>query len=152
MWPAVVEAVKSRSRVAWMTVQQSTPISASDGVVVAAVADAGAAVHFRKTAYPDVVREAMIEVLKASLTFELVHDPGRVGAAAGKETAPRAATAKSAAAGREAEPTPDVADRVAESDEVDLSTDADAGPGLTGVALIEAELGGEKIAEFEGKA
>jgi DNA polymerase-3 subunit gamma/tau len=85
LWPAVVEAVKMRSRVAWMTVQKSSPVSASDATVVAVVADAGAAAHFKKTAYPELVAEAMLEVLKSSLRFELIHDPGR--AAAGAEAA-----------------------------------------------------------------
>ncbi len=153
LWPAVVEAVKARSRVAWMTVQQSTPISASDGVVVAAVADAGAAMHFRKTAYPDLVREAMIDVLKEALTFELVHDPGRAGAVGSERSAGsgRSAAAKSPT---DQGGTPDaaVSSPAGQDDDVDLAADADEGPGLTGVALIEAELGGEKIAEFEGKA
>lgn len=153
LWPAVVEAVKARSRVAWMTVQQSTPISASDGVVVAAVADAGAAMHFRKTAYPDLVREAMIDVLKEALTFELVHDPGRAGAV-GSERAAGPGRAKAAKPPTDQDGTPDAAasSPADQGDDVDLATDADEGPGLTGVALIEAELGGEKIAEFEGKA
>ena len=72
-----------------MTVQQSTPISASDGVVVAAVADAGAAMHFRKTAYPDLVREAMIDVLRKpspsnSSTIRVAPVPSAVGGQRGR--------------------------------------------------------------------
>ena len=153
LWPAVVEAVKARSRVAWMTVQQSTPISASDGVVVAAVADAGAAMHFRKTAYPDLVREAMIDVLKEALTFELVHDPGRAGpVGSGRAAGPGGAKAAKPPTDQDGTPDAAASSPADQGDDVDLATDADEGPGLTGVALIEAELGGEKIAEFEGKA
>jgi hypothetical protein len=82
LWPAVVDDVKARSRVAWMTVSHSVPVSCSDGVVTAAVADAGAVNHFRRTAYPELVAEAMLAVLHAGLKFDLVHDPGRATAAA----------------------------------------------------------------------
>ncbi len=180
LWPAVVEAVKLRSRVAWMTVQKSSPVSASDATVVAVVADAGAAAHFKKTAYPELVAEAMLEVLKSSLRFELIHDPGRaaagnggqptsspVGSSGAGQSGPRptAATesrggqngAGQTGAGQTAAGQTAASESGAESvsaatvlsDEVDVVGDEDVDPGLTGVALIEAELGGEKIAEFE---
>lgn len=159
LWPAVVEAVKMRSRVAWMTVQKSSPVSASDGTVVAVVADAGAAAHFKKTAYPDVVAEAMLEVLKTSLRFDLIHDPGRAEAgAAGQRSSsaarvsgpvePAGGEAAATAAATESGKPPEPGGPL-RSDEVDVTGDEDVDPGLTGVALIEAELGGEKIAEFE---
>jgi DNA polymerase-3 subunit gamma/tau len=155
LWPAVVEAVKMRSRVAWMTVQKSSPVSATDATVVAVVADAGAAAHFKKTAYPELVAEAMLEVLKASLRFELIHDPGRAAGGNGVQ--------RSTPPAERSEPDKPGASRTLESssaaedthsptvlnDEVDIVGDEDVDPGLTGVALIEAELGGEKIAEFE---
>ena len=174
LWPAVVENVKSRSRVAWMSIANSAPLSCEDGTVVAAVADAGAVAHFRKTAYPALVGEALLDVLKADLTFELVHDPSK----AGVRSAPPPSAASSAGAAPAAEPesaaAPSTADPVedapapAEEDisanppsasrahkladdhlADDLAGSTDADPGLRGVALIEAELGGEKIDEFE---
>ena len=166
LWPAVVEAVKVRSRVAWMTVQKSSPVSASEGTVVAVVADAGAAAHFKKTAYPDVVAEAMLEVLKSSLRFDLIHDPGRAEAGAGGQRSSSPARASgpvepaagdplaAGATGKSGAPpvsggaAPDPGGPL-RSDDVDVTGDEDVDPGLTGVALIEAELGGEKIAEFE---
>ena len=174
LWPAVVENVKSRSRVAWMSIANSAPLSCEDGTVVAAVADAGAVAHFRKTAYPALVGEALLDVLKADLTFELVHDPSKAGvrsapppSAASSAGAAPAAEPESAAAPSTADPVEDVpppaeedisanppsasrAHKLADdhlADDLAGSTDAD--PGLRGVALIEAELGGEKIDEFE---
>jgi len=141
LWPAVVENVKGRSRVAWMSVAQSSPVSVEDGVVAAAVADAGAVAHFRKTAYPEVVAEAMLEVLRSRLQFELVLDPGRASENRTGRTQTRS----------KARPTP--ADHQGTEDDgadaariVAESEDSEA---LQGVALVEAELGGEKIAEFE---
>ena len=109
--------------------------------------------HFRKTAYPDLVREAMIDVLKEALTFELVHDPGRAGAVgSGRAAGPGGAKAAKPPTDQDGTPDAAASSPADQGDDVDLATDADEGPGLTGVALIEAELGGEKIAEFEGKA
>ena len=69
LWPAVVDNVKSRSRVAWLTFSQSVPLSVEDGVVVAAVGDAGAVAHFNRAAYPDIVSEAMLDVLRHRLRW-----------------------------------------------------------------------------------
>ncbi|MFI0433400.1 MAG: DNA polymerase III subunit gamma and tau [Candidatus Nanopelagicales bacterium] len=167
LWPAVVDNVKGRSRVAWLTFSQSVPLSVEGAVVVAAVGDAGAVAHFNRAAYPEIVSEAMLEVLRHQLRLDLVHDPGRAAAgapAAGKaqanpggapaaprqpqtagpaapaETAPPAAVAPTAA---DAEPPP-----YTEEDEA-LADSTDVMAGLTGEALIEAALGGRKIDEFE---
>jgi hypothetical protein len=151
-----VENVKSRSRVAWMTVSQSVPLSVEGGVVVAAVADAGAVNHFSKTAYPTLVAEAMLAVLRTDLTFELILDPGRSAGARGGPAAP----APTAAAGvapatppRAPVPgeTPPPAEQPAspEPTDEDVADSRDASVQLRGVALIEAELGGEKIDEYE---
>lgn len=178
LWPAVLENVRSRSRVAWISIANSTPLSCEGDTVVAAVADAGAVAHFRKTAYPALVAESLLDVLKSDLTFELVHDPARAGArpSAADPEPPSAAPVNVAAAssggtpGSDTSPTaevppgveqhrvaspsdPGVATGVVDAVAADLvdeladSTDAD--PGLRGVALIEAELGGEKIDEFD---
>ena len=169
LWPAVIEDVKSRSRVAWMTVSQSVPLSVEDGVVVAAVSDAGAVTHFRKTAYPALVGEALLAVLRTDLTFELVLDPGRSAAGAATGTVagpaggsgPRPATtpqptapgAPSAAATRttatDAPHPPDAPPEPPPMDDENVEDSLDAVAQLRGVALIEAELGGEKIDEYE---
>ncbi|MCB0915663.1 MAG: DNA polymerase III subunit gamma and tau [Actinobacteria bacterium] len=153
LWPAVIDDVKARSRVAWMTVSQSVPLSCSDGVVVAAVADAGAVNHFRKTAYPAMVSEAMLAVLRTKLVFELVMDPDRAQAGAAGAAASNAPPAAALATDDDESPgeteTPDVVSAEIAEEEAELASSTDAGPQLQGVALIEAALGGEKIAEFE---
>ncbi len=157
LWPAVVDNVKARSRVAWMTMSQSVPLSCTDGVVVAAVADAGAVNHFRKTAYPAMVAEAMLAVLRANLGFELVLDPGRAAAgSAASQASAGAAQPESTPANGESggAGTPDSTPSAPESaviaeQEAELAESVDMAAPLQGVALIEAALGGEKIAEFE---
>ena len=162
LWPAVIDEVKSRSRVAWMTVSQSVPVSVGDGTVAAAIADAGAVNHFRRTAYPALVGEALLAVLRTRLSFELVLDPGR--AAAGTQTGYRpqhgdrdssrqsaaAPTPRAAPTGSPTNAPPEPPSHPDEAPDGDEQYDSvDAGPTLTGVALIEAELGGQKIDEYE---
>ena len=183
LWPAVIDNVKARSRVAWLAISATTPLSCADGTVVAAAADAGAVAHFKRSAYPDLVREAMLEVLQADLTFDLVLDPTR--AAGGRGTSkrsaapatqpaaptsstdtgtqrPRHATADEAAADTNRVPPdsqapstltahvrPDPSPPAAFEHEDNERDSQDIATPLTGVALIEAELGGEKIDEFE---
>ena len=161
LWPAVIDEVKSRSRVAWMTVSQSVPVSVGDGTVAAAIADAGAVNHFRRTAYPALVGEALLAVLRTRLSFELVLDPGQPPGTQ-TDTARGMATATHLGSRRRRprreqhpqdlpptrhqshRPHPD-GRRMATSS----TTLVDAGPTLTGVALIEVELGGQKIDEYE---
>ncbi len=143
LWPAVIDAVKARSRVAWMTVSQSVPLSATDRTVVAAVADAGAVAHFSRTAYPDIVREAMREVLKTELGFDLVVDPSKAPAKGAKNAPSRSARSQGEATDGSAPATQPA------TEEEDVRDSEDAATPLTGIALIEAELGGKKIDEFE---
>lgn len=133
-WPSIVEAVKAHSRVAWLTVSQATPIDINADTVFAAVPDAGAVAHFSRTAYPELVSEAMLDVMRVKLRFELIIDPGQQ-----PKSAPKPA--------RNAEQVSAVT-TPPESAELE-ATSTDMASGLTGIALIEAELGGKTIAEYE---
>ncbi|MFM2438017.1 MAG: hypothetical protein RLZ55_834, partial [Actinomycetota bacterium] len=164
---AVVDNVKGRSRVAWLTFSQSVPLSVEGAVVVAAVGDAGAVAHFNRAAYPEIVSEAMLEVLRHQLRLDLIHDPGRAAAGApaagkaqanpgGAPAAPRQPQPAGPAAPAETAPPAPVPPTAAdaelppytEEDEA-LADSTDVMAGLTGEALIEAALGGRKIDEFE---
>ena len=181
LWPAVIDNVKVRSRVAWLAISTTSPLSCAGGTVVAASADAGAVAHFKRSAYPDLVREAMLEVLQADLTFDLVLDPSRANAGRGHaaESAPPPASSahaqpnsgptqvtpaapdSPATSAPESTPAPqrrpstpshtraDHAPPAAYEQEENERDSQDIATPLTGVALIEAELGGEKIDEFE---
>ena len=185
LWPAVIDNVKTRSRVAWLSIAATSPVSCTDGTVVAASADAGAVAHFQRSAYPELVREAMLAVLQADLNFDLVLDPSRATdkrSAVSQSSAPPAATSGAAAteprsrlpsatnsrhspvpapaaeagATQVAPPTssahnpPTVTHPPVDLEQEENERDSqDIATPLTGVALIEAELGGEKIDEFE---
>jgi DNA polymerase-3 subunit gamma/tau len=164
LWPAVLEAVKSASRIAWMLVEDSRPVSVAAGVVTLACADQGRIARFRSGGgYDERLRSAMIDVLRVDLGVELVLDPAH--AAAEPSRAPKRAvrplTDSPAAAGAGlmkenagtakpvARPIPQreviapEAD-VAAADDPDLDAE-----GLSGIALIQRELGGKAIGEFE---
>jgi DNA polymerase-3 subunit gamma/tau len=146
LWPAVIDNVKARRRLVWMVVSSSVPLSVEGGTVVAAHSDAGAVAHFGGTAGPGVVSEAMLDVLRSELVFELVHDPGRAGGQ-GRQGGPGSAPAAGGqATGRATAPAahePNEDEVVAESEDV-AGDDA-----LSGVALVRAALGAETIEVIE---
>lgn len=145
LWPSVVDHVKSRSRVVWMVVSASVPLSVEGGTVVAAHSDAGAVAHFGRTAGPGVVAEAMLDVLRSELVFELVHDPARSG------SHPRRGTGGGAPANAGVSPAPATAPAVQPSDDEVLaeSEDVAGDDALSGIALVQAALGAETIEVIE---
>lgn len=141
-WPTILERAKSESRVAWMLVSGATPLGISDGVITAAHPDAGSVARFRKGGHIDRVAAAASAVLGGAVTVELIHDPGQ-GTESRSGSAPSGRVRPASAAS---------ADAIASSDEelaaaeVADSEDADD---LTGIELIQRELGAVKITEYD---
>jgi DNA polymerase III subunit gamma/tau len=77
MWPAVLEALKASSRVAWTAFEQSTPVSVADGVLAVAMPDNGRITFARNGGHDERLRQALIDVLKIDVRAELMLDPGR---------------------------------------------------------------------------
>ncbi|MCX6434134.1 MAG: DNA polymerase III subunit gamma and tau [Actinobacteria bacterium] len=130
MWPAVLEAVKSYSKVAWMAFSESTPISLSDGVLAVAVADAGKANNLKSSGHDERLRQAIIDVMKVDVKIDVVLAPNRVQPAA---TSPGEAAAAPVTSSEPDAPSMDDAD----SD------------GAVGVDLALRELGATRIGEIE---
>ncbi|MEI7778877.1 MAG: DNA polymerase III subunit gamma and tau [Actinomycetes bacterium] len=162
LWPAVLEAVKSSSRIAWMLVEDSRPLSVSDGVLTLACADQGRIVRFRSGGgHDERLRSAVINVLRVDLSVELVLDPQHAAAEtaapakakASPVTRPKPSAAEPNRASDDAAetaPSPIQADVVEPSSDEPNADDPDLDPtGLSGIALIERELGGKSIGEFE---
>ena len=76
LWPSVLEALKSDSRVAWMCFADSTPVSLNDGTLTVAVAEVGKIVNARASGHDVRLKSATLDVLRADLTLDVVHDPG----------------------------------------------------------------------------
>ena len=139
MWPAVLEALKGYSRVAWMGFSSSAPISISNGDLAVAVADAGTVKGVKNSGHDERLRQAVLDVMRTDVRIDVVLAPDRVGSA---PAAPSAATAASAPS---ADPAP--APTAAEPDAPSLD-DPDV-EGAVGVDLALRELGATQIGEIE---
>jgi DNA polymerase-3 subunit gamma/tau len=136
LWPAVLEALKGYSRVAWMGFSASTPISMSNGELAVAVADAGTAKGVKASGHDERLRQAVLDVMRADVRIDVVIAPDRVGG-----STPATSAARSAASAPE-EPAP-AADSDAPS--MDDPTMDDS----SGVDLALRELGATQIGEIE---
>lgn len=75
-WPAVLEVLKGKSRVAWMVMQETAPLSISeDRIVAVAFANAGAMNNAVNSKHDDKLRAAIKEVLRADVKIEATVDP-----------------------------------------------------------------------------
>lgn len=121
MWPAVLEAVKSRGRVLWMRFSDATPVSLDSGVLAVGIPDAGRWKNIKGTPAEGELGEIVSSVMGAPLTIDAV---------LGSAPAP---SAPSDTASVDA-PSPD---------------DPDAhGSDMTGESLAIAELGATVIGEI----
>ena len=120
MWPAVLEGLKSMSRVAWMLFSDSTPVSWNDGILAVSVPDVGKANNARANGHDQRLRQVILDSLRVDVRVDVI--------AGGTATAPAASPPAADA------PSPDDAD------------DADV---LTGESLAMRELGATIIGEIE---
>jgi DNA polymerase III subunit gamma/tau len=126
MWPAVLEALKAASRVAWTAFEQSTPVSVAEGVLAVAMPDNGRITFARNGGHDERLRQALIDVLKVDVRAELMLDPGRAKATS-------ASSSQAAEQGDAHEDDETVANRAG----VDVVT------GMLGGTVIETRDGGQ---------
>ena len=72
MWPAVLEGVKSMSRVAWMVFSDSTPLSVSDGVLAVGIPEDNKVKNARSSGHAERLRQVILDVLKVDLQIDVV--------------------------------------------------------------------------------
>lgn len=125
MWPAVLEALKASSRVAWTAFEQSAPVSISEGTVAVALPEQGRVTFARNGGHDERLRQAMLDVLRADLRIDMVFDPDR----ASRSTTPKA-----------------LAETQGASDDDETVTTK------KGVALVTDMLGGTVVETREGDA
>jgi DNA polymerase-3 subunit gamma/tau len=154
MWVDILEAVKQRSKVAWIVLMEGVEVASLDGsVLTLAFANEGKRRGFTTGGKDAVLREALKEILGVDWRIEAVLDNGQGGRPSPPPPPPEPSGWEPAAAVPppppepvEAPPVPEPPD---EADEVDPEGDADAGAALTGMALIEQVLGGTVIQEID---
>jgi DNA polymerase-3 subunit gamma/tau len=173
MWVDILEAVKQRSKVAWIVLMEGVEVASLDGnVLTLAFANEGKRRGFTTGGKDVVLREALKEILGVDWRIDAVLDNGGGG---GRPQPPQPppdtgggwgaspASPSPPPAPRDERPEPPPATTAApgfvppppgpmdEADEVDPEGDADAGAdsALTGMALIEQVLGGKVIQEID---
>jgi DNA polymerase III subunit gamma/tau len=176
MWVDILEAVKQRSKVAWIVLMEGVEVASLDGnVLTLAFANEGKRRGFTTGGKDVVLREALKEILGVEWRIDAVLDGGGGSGGGGRpsppppppdpgggwgaaapppqretrqEPPPRQEPPQPTAATGFVPPPPGPMD---EADEVDPEGDADAGADgvLTGMALIEQVLGGKVIQEID---
>ena len=79
MWPAVLEALKLDSRVAWVLFESARPVSISGGALAVAVGEPGKLSNISSSKHDERLRQAVIDVMKVDVRIDVVLAPDRVG-------------------------------------------------------------------------
>ena len=119
MWPAILEGLKSMSRVAWMVFSDSRPLSLDAGVLAVGVPEESKVRNARASGHAERLRQVIIDVMHADVQVDVV--------ATGSSPAPASAVP---------------------SDEPSLD-DSDSDDDVSGEALALRELGATVIGEIE---
>jgi DNA polymerase-3 subunit gamma/tau len=171
MWVDILEAVKQRSKVAWIVLMEGVEVASLDGsVLTLAFANEGKRRGFTTGGKEVVLREALKEILGVDWRIDAILDNGNGNGNGGRPTpppppsepggwgaAPPPPQPRETPEPRETKPpktsgiVPPPPEPMDEADEVDPEGDADAGveAALTGMALIEQVLGGKVIQEID---
>ncbi len=161
LWPAVLEALKSSSRVAHTLSEGTQPVSRTATTLVLAHPDKSRMEYLRgNKGHLELVRLAVLDVVHLDVELDLVLDPAKAAAAADVAASAAAAaapvvTAPAAPSG----PSPreraaavvaeERATTVAPVDDVGSVDDADAEGDLSALALVQRELGGTVMTEYD---
>ena len=121
MWPAILEGLKSMSRVGWMVFSDSRPLSLDAGVLAVGVPEESKVRNARTSGHAERLRQVIIDVMHADVQVDVV-------------------------ATGSAPPSPTVDAPV--SDEPSLD-DSDSDDDVSGEALAMRELGATVIGEIE---
>jgi DNA polymerase-3 subunit gamma/tau len=159
LWPAVLEALKSSSRVAHTLAEGAVPISRSARMLTLAHPDKVRMGILRSNkGHLELLRLAVLDVLRLDVEVDLVLDPGRAGASepagapepveqvpAPEEPSGPSARERAAAAVAEEQATHVAPEADVVSDDDDDVDDS----GLSGLALVQRELGGTVMTEYD---
>ena len=120
MWPAILEGLKSMSRVAWMVFSDSQPLSLDAGVLAVGVPEESKVRNARASGHSERLRQVIIDVMHSDVQVDVV------------------ATGSS----------PTAAPIAPSADEPSLD-DSDSDDDVSGEALAMRELGATVIGEIE---
>jgi DNA polymerase-3 subunit gamma/tau len=160
LWPAVLEALKSSSRVAHTLAEGTSPMSRTESTVVVAHPDKSRLDYLRNNkGHLELLRLAVLDVVHLDVELDFVLDPARAGAPV---AAPAGLAPATPPGPHEPGPSPreraahvvaeEQAAAVAPGDDVVSVDDADADGDVTGLALVQRELGGTVMTEYDNGA
>lgn len=90
-WPQILENVKNRRRFTWILLSQNAQVvEVREGVLTLGLSNVGARESFGRGGSPDVLREAILEVLGVALHIEPIVDASAAPAAATPVPSPAA--------------------------------------------------------------
>jgi len=72
MWPAVMEALKIMSRVAWMVFSESTPLSLDSGTLAVGVPEESKANNARSSGHDERLRQVILDVVHIDVKIDVV--------------------------------------------------------------------------------
>ncbi|MCU0299029.1 MAG: DNA polymerase III subunit gamma and tau [Candidatus Nanopelagicales bacterium] len=127
LWPRVLDRVRENSRVAFLLVRDSRPVSLTNSILTLTQSNSGALAAFTQGGHAERVRQAILDEMRLDLTVEMTlgdDAPVRKPAVAEPVLA-------------------DPDDAPSDDDESVIAT------AETGLELLQRELGGHKIAEFD---
>ena len=160
MWPAVLEALKASSRVAHTLAEGSAPISrTSKGLVIAHPDKVRMDILRSNKGHVEHLRIAILDVVRLETDIDFTHNPDPSTPLAVSPAEPAAANAEPESnKSSDASPKKSARERIAEQvqDEVPVAEDVAAADdpdlddsGLSGLALIQRELGGTVMTEYD---
>lgn len=125
LWPRILDRIKANSRVAWLLVRDCRPVSLSNNILTLTQSNGGAVAAFTQGGHAERVRQAILDEAKVDLTVEMTLGGDAVAA-------------------------PVVVEEPVETDDAPSADDesVEATP-EAGLELLQRELGGRKIAEFD---
>ena len=169
-WPAILDAVKQESKVAWMLLTNASVLSLEDGILTLRFPRDGEMKGFSVSGHDAILRRVLSTDFGLNATIKGVAG-GDVAAQAGRPGTGAPASARPPAVRREPVPAPsesappeftgpDLAEPYDEPDDMPPGGSLEDEPSpddraarnaeLTGMDLIQRELGGQVIGEFEG--
>jgi DNA polymerase-3 subunit gamma/tau len=172
-WPAILDAVKQESKVAWMLLTNASVLSLEDGILTLRFPRDGEMKGFSVSGHDAILKRVLSTDFGLNATIKGVAGadvtatggrPGRPGTGAPASARPPAVRRDPVPAPSESAPPeftgPDLAEPYDEPDDMPPGGSHEDEPSpddravrnaeLTGMDLIQRELGGQVIGEFEG--
>jgi DNA polymerase-3 subunit gamma/tau len=172
-WPAILDAVKRESKVAWMLLTNASVLSLEDGILTLRFPRDGEMKGFSESGHDAILKRVLSTDFGLNATIKGVAGadvtatggrPGRPGTGAPASARPPAVRRDPVPAPSESAPPeftgPDLAEPYDEPDDMPPGGSHEDEPSpddravrnaeLTGMDLIQRELGGQVIGEFEG--